>query len=209
MKEFGVVTKNECNFELYKLKSDAQKQLPLDANVFFELFLEDRNKNLVAVPVAISNFRDIDGSQPNITPSGQLDPEKSRLMHRFFMYDTVSGIENTGGYAQNELPKVVRLATSVKLTVELDPIEPESIKKPLLTISYQEEKTSKVRETTLIPAVFFMDYYEGISTMWRVMKWILIVANVFIVMIIAARMYFFIKHNPPNILGPRFTQVFI
>jgi hypothetical protein len=61
MKEFGVVTKNECNFELFKLKTDAQTQLPLDANVFFELFLEDRNKNLVAVPVAISNFRDIDG----------------------------------------------------------------------------------------------------------------------------------------------------
>jgi hypothetical protein len=107
------------------------------------------------------------------------------------------------------MPKVVRLATSVKLTVELDPVQPESIRKPLLTISYQEEKTSKVSETTLIPAVFFMDYYEGISTMWRVMKWILIVANVFILTIIVFRMYFFMKHNPPSILGPRFTKVFI
>ena len=47
--------------------------------------------------------------------------DTSRLTHRFFIYDTISGIENTGGYAGNKIANVVRLATTVKLTVELDP----------------------------------------------------------------------------------------
>lgn len=58
--------KLECNFELQKLKSDISGQLPLEANVFFELFVEDQNKNLVDVPVLIRNFRDVDNNMPNL-----------------------------------------------------------------------------------------------------------------------------------------------
>jgi hypothetical protein len=36
---------------LNKLKSDITAQLPVDANYFFELFIEDRNKRLIDVPV--------------------------------------------------------------------------------------------------------------------------------------------------------------
>lgn len=57
---FGVVSKLNCDFELQKLKSDLSDQLPLESNIFYELFVEDRNKNLVDVPVLIKNFRDVD-----------------------------------------------------------------------------------------------------------------------------------------------------
>jgi len=44
MTHFGVVSEIECNFELYKLIKNDKTKLPLQANAFFELFLENANK---------------------------------------------------------------------------------------------------------------------------------------------------------------------
>ena len=65
MKMFGVVTVNECEFELKNLISNDPAKLPKDANSFFELYLQDANGNLVDVPVLITNFRDDEGKNPN------------------------------------------------------------------------------------------------------------------------------------------------
>ena len=62
----------------------------------------------------ISNFRDANGTYPNI-PSNA----KKRLVHRFYMYDTLSGIDDSNGYEKKSNPTYVRFASSVKLTVEL------------------------------------------------------------------------------------------
>ena len=48
------------------------------------------------VPVLIKGFRDVNGDKPNQS----LNYESSRLVHRFFMYDTISGIEKDGGYKE-------------------------------------------------------------------------------------------------------------
>jgi len=51
------------------------------------------------------------------------------------------------------------MATSVRLTVELDSKNPESIRRPLLEIFYSEEKTSKITDSTTVRAEYFNDYY--------------------------------------------------
>ena len=89
MTTFGVVTENECKFKLFDLKTNDPALMPLQANAFFELFIENANKQLVDVPVLIKNFRDRDQNSPN----KDYDSEKSRLTHRFIIHDTISGIE--------------------------------------------------------------------------------------------------------------------
>ena len=68
------------------------------------------------MPVLIKNFRDSDGGSPN----SSYDYSSSRLVHRFFIYDTISGIKQ-GNYVDNASPYIIRFASSVKLTVQMDP----------------------------------------------------------------------------------------
>ena len=68
------------------------------------------------MPVLIKNFRDSDGAAPN----EDYNYDSSRLVHRFFIYDTISGIKQ-GSYVDNASPSIVRIASSVKLTVQMDP----------------------------------------------------------------------------------------
>ena len=42
------------------LKYNDLDRLPVDANAFFELYIMDNQKNLIDVPVVITNFIDID-----------------------------------------------------------------------------------------------------------------------------------------------------
>lgn len=102
MKEFGVVTRNVCEFELFKLTENDADTLPTDANAFFELYIEDQAGNLKDVPVLIKNFRDGNEQYPN-----KLSELEDHLVHRFFIYDTVSGVV---GEAENASPQVVRYA---------------------------------------------------------------------------------------------------
>ena len=41
MATFGIVTENHCQFKLFDLTKNDKAQLPLQANAFFELYLED------------------------------------------------------------------------------------------------------------------------------------------------------------------------
>lgn len=65
------------------------------------------------MPVLIKNFRDIEGDSPN----DSFRYESSRMTHRFFIYDTVSGIKNSQGYKRGQSPDVIRYASSVRLSV--------------------------------------------------------------------------------------------
>ena len=90
----------------------------MDANTFFDLFILDRNGNLIDVPVLMRNFRDRSANTPN-TPNDISD--QWRLTRRFFIYDTVSGIDTVGGYLNGSIPSVVRWASTIKVKVALDP----------------------------------------------------------------------------------------
>lgn len=197
----------ECDFELIKLKNKDQQ--PLEANVFYELFIEDSNKNLIDVPILVRNFRDSSGKQPNLqTGINYFDKETARLTHRFFMYDTISGIVNTGGYRKGDAPKVVRLATRVRLSVELDPKLPEKIRRPMLEMRFEEQLTSLIAESTTVPVESFIDYYEGVSHIWNAMRITFIVLTVISFLISMIRLYFWYTHNRKDWLGGKFAEQF-
>ena len=44
MATFGIVTENNCQFKLYQLTKNDPAILPLQANAFFELYLQDAKK---------------------------------------------------------------------------------------------------------------------------------------------------------------------
>ena len=69
---------------------------------------------------------------------------------RFFMIDTISGLQK-GYIAKNAKPQYIRLANSIKLTVQLNSDEYERINTPLLEISYieREELSISSEESTL------------------------------------------------------------
>jgi Meckelin (Transmembrane protein 67) len=60
--------------------------------MFFELYLVDYNDDLIDVPVLIKNMQDKDGNKPN-TDSSIGQESGWRLTHRFFLFDTKSGVE--------------------------------------------------------------------------------------------------------------------
>jgi hypothetical protein len=46
-----------CTFDLEKLISNIENDLPKTANFFYDLFLEDYNGDLIDVPVLVSNLK--------------------------------------------------------------------------------------------------------------------------------------------------------
>ncbi len=101
MMKFGAVTQSQCEFEISKLFKQNSFDLPREANMFFELFIQDRNKNLIDVPVLIRNYRNRKGELVN---TGSQLSDSWRLVRRFFVYDTVSGIDQPDGYVKGRLP---------------------------------------------------------------------------------------------------------
>ena len=116
MMKFGAVTESYCEFDLSQLFDQAN--LPNEANYFFDLFIMDRNKNLIDVPVLIRNLRNKKGELIN---TGTTISDSWRLVRRFFVYDTVSGISLPDGYKKNADPTIVRWASDIKMKITLDP----------------------------------------------------------------------------------------
>ena len=180
--------------------------LPLQANAFFELYLEDANQNLIDVPVLIKNFRDLDGASPN----SSYDSGKSRLVHRFFVYDTISGIEKVGGYATNAPPAIIRYASSAKMTVQMEPGAQETIWKPLLELEYTEYETSLLTPTSEAPASMQFDYYESFPKYVEFAEiWIHVGGLALVALVVAMRMTVWVKLNPPRFLARHFFMSFV
>ena len=150
MLKFGAVTESYCEFDLSQLFD--QEKLPNEANFFFDLFIMDRNKNLIDVPVLIRNLRNKKGDLIN---TGTTISDSWRLVRRFFVYDTVSAITLLEGYSKKADPTIVRWASDIKIKITLDPTQKERIYTPYLDITYKEatDRTKKPRIS------FIMDYY--------------------------------------------------
>ena len=90
MLKFGAVTQNECEFSLSQLVQWDPEKLPSEANTFFDLFILDRNGNLVDVPVLIRNYRNSEGKSIN---EGSTFSDNWQFVRRFFVYETLSGLD--------------------------------------------------------------------------------------------------------------------
>lgn len=157
------------------------------------------------MPVLIKNFRDIEGSSPNDSFSS----ENSRLSHRFFMYDTISGIKNRNGYKERKQPSFVRYAHDVRLTVQMDANRPEKIRKPMLEIEYREYNTAIVEESDQVPAHFSFDYYEKSAAFERDAEITVYVFNAVVVIIVGIKIYFWSKLNPSQFMARHFVGALI
>jgi len=102
----------------------------------------------------------------------------------------------------------VRFATSVKLTVQMDPDQEESIRRPLLTIEYTEYDNALIDETSEVPASFFFEYYEDGASFEKSAEVIVYVMNGIILLAVALRMYFWVKMNPPRFRARKFGMAF-
>ena len=86
MMRFGAVTESSCEFELSQLIEVNSKNMPRETNYFFDLYIKDRNGNLIDVPIAIRNYR----QNNKIVNTGSIS-NSWQLVRRFFIFDTISG----------------------------------------------------------------------------------------------------------------------
>jgi hypothetical protein len=55
---FGTTIENSCTFDVSKLTSTSTYDHPEQQNIFYELYIQDYNGDLIDVPVLITNMQD-------------------------------------------------------------------------------------------------------------------------------------------------------
>lgn len=63
--KFGTTIENDCTFDLSRLTSLNEYDHPKNENMFYELYIQDYNGDLIDVPVLIRNLYDKNGQTPN------------------------------------------------------------------------------------------------------------------------------------------------
>lgn len=87
----------------------------------------------------------------------------------------------------------------MRLTVQMDPGKEERIRKPLLEIDYRTYKTDIITDLSVeVPASFYFDYYEEGAAFEQSGEIIVYVFNALVLLVVAVRMYYWIKMNPPR-----------
>lgn len=167
-------------------------QISKGANAFYEMFIQDLDGNLIDVPVLVSNFRDSDGQTPNT--DGLTD--NSKLVHRFFISDTISAIDAQGGFAAGDkLPIYIRYAKSVQLRVQLD--DNEQIKRPILYITYEEYAVDTINSDTTTKISYFVDYYQDTSGTKQALLGLFITINIIVLIVVCCcRVRIYNMDNP-------------
>ena len=132
-------------------------------NLFFELYLEDYNEDLIDVPVLIRNFKDFNGILKNSdTSSG--NEASWRLVRRFFLIDTKSGVSGTDGYVRGDSPMIMRYAKDITIRIKLDPNNEEMIYTPLLIVNYRERTMDNIKQNPLASVSFRSEYQMDSAT---------------------------------------------
>jgi len=154
--------------------------------MFYEMYLEDYNGDLIDVPVKINNLVNQFNDEPNILS----DISEWELVRRFFIIDTKSGIGSPGGYLKGDLPEIVRFAKDITLKVELDTNYEynEMIFPPYIEINYQEKRTNDILGETqtgkLADITFKSEYFMDTTGFWSLAKTIFIVLMVIFTIIV-------------------------
>jgi hypothetical protein len=84
----------------------------------------------------------------------------------------------------------------------------EKILKPHIEITYEEMPVSMISATTKTNLYLEVDYFQSATKYLNTIRGIFIAANVLIGLIVAVRMYYFVQHNPPRVLGQKFARLF-
>jgi len=197
-RKFGTMTQNDCSFYLYDLISS---DLPQGANIFYELYLQDSNGNFIDVPVLIRNYKLAGSGESYPNKEGMAVTDNWRLVRRFVIYDTISGIEDVGGYIAGATPKYVRWANDVKIKIEMDFTQKEAIYRPYVMIDYREKLATVIEQSTTIPVSFTLEYFSNYSSKITSIMIGFIFMNILAVVVALVRFYFYTQRNPKAILG--------
>lgn len=119
------------------------------------------------------------------------------MTRRFFIFDTISGVEGDNGLQnlenindngeRNKQIKVVRYAKNMTLNIQLDMSadRPEAIYVPYLEIDYEEKATDAIIEEdgAKLKKIFFIsEYTMEDSGFWKLARWTFWI--LFVIMII-------------------------
>lgn len=157
----------ECDFQLEALKQGKDSErLPSNANIFYELYLKDDDDKLAIVPVVVRNYRDAEENLPNAEGT---DMTSWVLTRRFFVYDSLSGIQGGSGssYRNGLKPDYVRWAGSLQLKVELSTDSQGQILRPYIVVDYSEADVTTIDEQSVAPAKFVVEYYSDYVSVLR------------------------------------------
>lgn len=159
---FGVSQRTEFSCDLTALIGS-----PL---FLYELFLVDKTKadgdsgRYVPIPIRVLNYRDGNGAYVNQNS----DTSSDFLSHRFFLFDSQSGV-SVGQTAA----RVIRYAQSITLTVKSQSADTKLIYPPILTINYVDTQLF-----TSAPVSFNVVYTSSTSSFWSFAVSLLVVASI-------------------------------
>lgn len=186
LRRFGSTITQSCTFDLSNLISSSIYDHPEQENLFYELYLQDYNGDLIDIPVLIRNFQDATGQRVN--DAGQTDQTKWRLTRRFFLFDTKSGIEGTNGYVNGAISTVVRYPMDITLRVKLDPDNDEMILNPLLIVNYRERSRTGVAANSLATVSFTTEYAMDTTNFWQTTRGLFIGVLILLGVVILVQM---------------------
>jgi meckelin len=168
-----------------------------EANIFYELYLEDAAGKLANVPVLIKNFR----AEGDAFPNQGTDRTKWIFSRRFLIYDTVSGVR-AGSFA-SDIPEVVRWASDIKLKVTMVQDEQDSGKKllrPYLIVDYSERDVSTISPSERVQASLQVDYFSDYGPTLTSALTAFCILFVVALFFAGLRIYMFLQRNPRSAL---------
>ncbi|XP_037360070.1 meckelin [Talpa occidentalis] len=125
---FGTTYQQNCEISVSKILADFPT--PIFYDVYFEYTNENQQQYIWAVPVLNLKLQ-----RSNIFVNQDSSSDKWLLTRRIFLVDTLSGRENDLG----SLPRVIRVATQISLSIHLVPnTKSGNIYPPLITIAYSD-----------------------------------------------------------------------
>jgi meckelin len=139
------------------------------------------------VPVLIKNFQDKVGNRPNLDDSTG-NEAGWRLVRRFFIFDTKSGVEGADNYRKGEVSTVIRYAKSITMRVTIDPANEEMIYTPLLIINYRERSKTGIASNPLTSVGYQTEYLQDNSSLIGTLKGLLVGALILLGILVLGQM---------------------
>jgi hypothetical protein len=116
------------------------------------------------------------------------------LTRRFFIADTIGGIVETDGVANEAMPSVVRYAKNMTLKFQLDnsPNQYEKIYMPYLEIEYEDKKIEELQnnqEKANVEIRFMSEYYMDTEGFWSFAYFFFVTFMIIMSLIVVAKIY--------------------
>lgn len=167
------------------------------------------------MPVLIKNFRRSGAEGAAATPNtaaptpGEVGNPGWQLRRRFFVFDSVSGIDEPGGYAAKQKPRYVRWANDVRIKVTMDPTQPEAVYRPYAILDYRAADAKTIDSTTRSRASFVVEYYSDYGPMMTKCLIAFICLFILVILLWVGRMYNFSRRNPTSVLGSQSVSAYV